>query len=241
MYHSMSKFETVQTYKQLLDTNIKFLKGEIEETPYHGGPVDTETLPLLEDLVMLNEKGFFTVSSQPSMKTKVFVDKTWKKNGIIQGNWWYESEQKSYVEGYIPKDQLSEFQSFIKKTSECYYEVYIFEFRDVFPFANKFFPTCFPSYKIINTIYQDGNFPTNISRYNVTREKCHKNEKQLDKTDWDYYTNCPLRMEEYYDIPRGYDNIDNILVSNTCKIILCGKQYNEGSVIDTMKKFYHLR
>jgi hypothetical protein len=44
-------FQDVKTYRDLQDSNILFLEGGLNRTPYHHGSVDPETIPLLNDLV----------------------------------------------------------------------------------------------------------------------------------------------------------------------------------------------
>lgn len=227
----MNPFSKVKTYKDLLDANVAFLEGKLETTPYHYGPVDEETKPLLEDLIKLHSYGFFSVASQPSKKDKEeYVDKTWYIHGEKQGNWWYTSEQIPCIEGYIPKTQIDEFYKFISKHRKDYYfEVYEFTRR------KGTILTCFESY--VETEYLRGNFPNHTKYYNITREKSHKDRNQLKNEHWEDYTNLPLRTNDYYDFT-GYDNIDNILIPNTYKIVICGKKYGEGTVIDLLLKFY---
>jgi hypothetical protein len=93
-------FHQVRTYRELQDVNIQFLRGEIQKTPYHGGPVDSETIPLLSDLIRLNELGFVTVGGQPAQDETKFVKRTWKVRGEEWGNWWVRTQQRPFLEGF---------------------------------------------------------------------------------------------------------------------------------------------
>jgi hypothetical protein len=61
-------FSQIQNFAELCKVNILFLRGEIPMTPYHLGPIDEETVPLVEKLVEINRLGFLTISGQPPSK-----------------------------------------------------------------------------------------------------------------------------------------------------------------------------
>ena len=50
-----------------------FLKGKIKKTPYHCAPVNSETIPLLADLIRVNRAGFISVCGQPALDEIKFV------------------------------------------------------------------------------------------------------------------------------------------------------------------------
>ena len=61
-------YESVESWKDLIDTNILFVTGQITETFYHGAPLNHETTDdpdFLNDIIQLNEKQIFTDESQP--------------------------------------------------------------------------------------------------------------------------------------------------------------------------------
>lgn len=43
----------------------KFISGEIQSCPTHGGPLDDETIPIVPQLLVLNKHNILTVDSQP--------------------------------------------------------------------------------------------------------------------------------------------------------------------------------
>ena len=52
-------YREATTFKNLVCLNIAFLKGILNETPYHLGQIDEETIPLLSQLIQLNKKDFY--------------------------------------------------------------------------------------------------------------------------------------------------------------------------------------
>lgn len=159
------------SFKELIEYNLKFLNGNLSETFYHGGPVDPETVPLLGKLKSINSFGFFTMEGQPSLcDDPKFVSNTWTINGKIQGNWWYKSEQKGYLAGFI--EQSSNSKNLIK---------YLLQNDKVF----------------INISRKDGGFFTNFpGTYNVTRESTSKS-KDKGWSEWELYTN--IQNEHRFD------------------------------------------
>ena len=72
--------------------NQKFLLGEIPETPYHGGKIDDETIPLVESLLRIHDFQLLTDNSQPyeHQRRSKFDDE------------WVEYEQRPYVSFTMP-------------------------------------------------------------------------------------------------------------------------------------------
>jgi hypothetical protein len=67
-----SVWSSATTLAELCEVNIRFLRGELDESPSHGGLPDSETSEILEPLIQLNERGFlndrhpFTWAGSPS-------------------------------------------------------------------------------------------------------------------------------------------------------------------------------
>ena len=66
----MDIYSSVEDWNDLIETNLLFLSGEIEETFYHGGKLNSETTYFLNDIIELNKKGLFTYTSQPYVYNK---------------------------------------------------------------------------------------------------------------------------------------------------------------------------
>lgn len=58
-------WKTAKDFSDLITLNQKFLLGHIPETPFHCGPIDEETIPLVPGLLELHKFGLFTIGSQP--------------------------------------------------------------------------------------------------------------------------------------------------------------------------------
>lgn len=80
-------WSTATTFSELIDVNIKFLKGEINESPWHCGPLNGESFSILDKLIEINEKGLLTTSSQPGVFN--FIENVGPYH------------QKAYVSGFI--------------------------------------------------------------------------------------------------------------------------------------------
>ena len=63
--HTECLWKVCEDFDQLIELNRKFLKGDIKSTPYHLGPIDTETAPLVQDLLRLHDFKLLTFCSQP--------------------------------------------------------------------------------------------------------------------------------------------------------------------------------
>jgi hypothetical protein len=70
-------WKDVSTFKDLQQNVILFLRGKHTTSPWHGTPVDPETVPLLEDLITLNQGGFITTESQPDEYTKKDIQRAY--------------------------------------------------------------------------------------------------------------------------------------------------------------------
>ena len=63
----MTPWSEVRTFEELCEVNIRFLRGELPESPCHFGPPDPETSEIREALIELNRRGFLTTDSQPGI------------------------------------------------------------------------------------------------------------------------------------------------------------------------------
>lgn len=72
-------------FESMLELNIRFIQGELSETPSILGPLDEESAPLVPALLELNSLGMFTTNSQPGLE----------EDGL---------RQRSWISGLIPVD-----------------------------------------------------------------------------------------------------------------------------------------
>lgn len=84
---------------ELSDILIGYLKGELQSLPWSDGPIGEDTAIIVDKLIELNQKGIFTMNSQPSLNSVRSNDKTYgwgPKNGYVY--------QKQYLEFFIHRD-----------------------------------------------------------------------------------------------------------------------------------------
>lgn len=99
-------YSKVKTWQDLINTNISFIKGEIPETFYHGGPLDEETTnnkDFYDAILEMNEKGLFTDESQPYIKTN-------------------NSGQQSYVSFYVQISRAETLKNLLKEDDTIFFE-----------------------------------------------------------------------------------------------------------------------
>jgi hypothetical protein len=57
----------IQEFADLQEVMVRFIDGELTTTPWHGGPLDPESTPLVDALRAINTLGFVTENSQPGV------------------------------------------------------------------------------------------------------------------------------------------------------------------------------
>jgi hypothetical protein len=93
-------FKAVRNFKELLRVNAAFLRGEVNGTPYHLGPIADETGPIAKELIELHEKyGVMTINGQPGTCTyeewiEPWTDEELKQSG---GGVFLDMEQAPYL------------------------------------------------------------------------------------------------------------------------------------------------
>jgi methylenetetrahydrofolate reductase (NADPH) len=85
-----------ETVSELANVFCQYINGETSSLPWCDTPLQPESNVLHERLLSLNQNGFFTINSQPSVDGALSSDKTYgwgPKNGFVF--------QKSYLEFFI--------------------------------------------------------------------------------------------------------------------------------------------
>lgn len=208
-------FAAVESYADLKYVNIAFLQGKVNYTPYHHGPIDTETVPLLDDLVRINAHGFISIEGQPATYHSKFIAKTWEDNGTECGNWWYEEAQKPFIQGFMPVEDIERFVSHMERYEDSYFYMLV---------------DCH------GMIVAD-TFPELV--YNVTRIKMHPDKMMLARTQRILWNNIHAQSyrsarEEFIDFP----NVCDMLMTQTYSVAIAGAKYAEGSVEKVLLDFY---
>jgi hypothetical protein len=75
-----------------------WLRGELRQTPSHGGPPDPETIPHIEVLAAANRAGFITTNSQSATTPAEIAAYGWR-------------EGEAYVDGLVSDNALQRLQA----------------------------------------------------------------------------------------------------------------------------------
>jgi hypothetical protein len=87
--YSECLWKACEDFDQLIELNRKFLKGEIDSTPYHVGPIETETELLVQDLLQLHDYRLLTFNGQPFENQESF----WNEDSQS----WADYQQRPYL------------------------------------------------------------------------------------------------------------------------------------------------
>lgn len=194
-------------YESLLRVNVSFLTGELKATPYHHGPTDEETNPLLSDLIRLHARGLFTICGQPGeIEQPELLKYGWDgSNEEWFHNKYADGRKKAFIEFYAPHN--NEHNSLIQHLID-----------------NSSGPD---GYRFI--IMKNGDSWTNIlgnKYYNITQERIAGTEEELSTTRWHNYSRVtPRRTKEYIStLFRSYPNIETIL-KDCWYVFMCHKKW----------------
>ncbi|MBM0233202.1 hypothetical protein JNW91_15815 [Micromonospora sp. STR1_7] len=73
-------WDNAKSLAELGELTARWLTGDLDETPTHGGPPDEETGPLVPLLAAVNRAGFVTDFSQPGE-----IDSGWQQRASVCG------------------------------------------------------------------------------------------------------------------------------------------------------------
>ena len=114
-------WKSIRSFDDLLIANVAFLEGKLQQTPYHFGPIFTETTSIVMDLIRLHTgHRMVTINSQPAACDKEhFIKDTWTdpQTGEIQGNWFTQSQQRSYLEALVEASTYDRWLTQLEKHS----------------------------------------------------------------------------------------------------------------------------
>lgn len=232
---NMFSYRSVRTYDDLLHLNVEFIQGRLPMTPYHCGPLNDETLPMVEDLVRLHAFGFLSISSQPARMDAepVFVPRTWLSNGKLCGNWWVQLKQRPFIEGYMELELLGAFGRFMEtKSAEYLYSVYTISEEEYLECL------CWGRlYSEMRLHLIETTFPTPV--YALTQDRCHTSKSRLLAESWDTYT-IYSKTGIPFDFDR-YPNIRAIFLKGRpmMKVFIAGKRFGEGAVEKLLLEFFN--
>jgi hypothetical protein len=95
-------YQKVRSFQDLIDLNIRFIKGEIPGTPYHYAALKPDSQQQMESLIRLNQLGFFTMDGQGPISSP-------------------KGQQKVYISGFMKANLAKPFIKFIKKYPKVQY------------------------------------------------------------------------------------------------------------------------
>lgn len=105
------------TYREFGAIVISYLKGQLKSLPWSDGPIGADTAVIVDNLIKLNEKGFFTLNSQPCLNATKLNDPIhgWgPKNGYVY--------QKQYLEFLCRKNSVDALLSKIDGYNKSQYD-----------------------------------------------------------------------------------------------------------------------
>ncbi len=206
-------FFNLSSYAEFQQAMIEFLNGRIIRNPWYGASIDKETIPLMDDLIAINSYGFVSTQGQPAQNNIEFIPRTWVIEGKVQGNWYVQTQQKPFIQGFLEGKFLRSFMTFMKSQRGYYYNVY-----DI---NSKLIISTFPGYP-----------------YNITRQRSNKVKSKLRYTKWDYYSN--IFSDSGFDPDQNLDTYPNLLsiLRDSVLITIAGDTYGKGSCEKLLLKFF---
>ena len=159
----MEEFFTVKTYKELLEVNKKFIRGEIEETPYHYGPLEADSQTLKDDLLALHDKGILTVNGQAGAAGTSYNEWSDYAQGYV------DQKQAPYLSFYMEKNKGEKLKKELDRDNSFKYSL---KYPLMYIFSNR-----------EKTVYNNFN-----GKFAVTMERTAKTINELKNTPWKDYT-----------------------------------------------------
>lgn len=110
-------WDSCQNFNHLQKAMIVYLKGICPESIWMGAQVDTETIPILDDLAKIVEKGFVTIEGQPGTisKNKIAIESKFGKIGDS-----YIEKQRGYLSGFVLNTSSDIFLRKLERTGKVY-------------------------------------------------------------------------------------------------------------------------
>ncbi len=152
-------YNFIETKKDLINVNIKFLQGYINGSIYHIGYNKNKN----DNLIELNRMNFITLDYEPGIR----------EYKIKKKDFYYSRENRNYIIGYLEKKHVKRFKKYFANYKNFKYII--------FDMSDSFFNVCFPSNKLFTTFEE---LP-----FNLTRNKYNNNIIKLDNMEWQNYAN----------------------------------------------------
>lgn len=201
----------VKTFEDLVETNALFVRGDLESAPYHASPLMPDSVPLIPNLLRLHARGIVTTNGQSSKCTYgKHVSHTWESEGNSCGNWYYDQEQKPYVDFIMLKAPLSNtrFIDLLMQNDKFVAKVTDFELQKLW-----------------------SNFSPRGGQhiYNLTRDRSNNLLEELPNTAWRNCTNLHLNDLDSLEWTWPY-HIADMLRTSVISVEVAMKQYGRGDL-----------
>lgn len=109
---ALSLWNHPQSREDITNIFIKYLSGSISELPWSDEPITAETSLIKDELLKLNQKGWWTIASQPAVNGARSQDPTvgWGP----KGGWVF---QKAFVELFVPESEFERLRQVLESTA----------------------------------------------------------------------------------------------------------------------------
>lgn len=109
--------EMLRSPEDISNAFVKYLDGQIDQLPWIEGSIGLETNIIKTNLITINQKGFWTINSQPRVNGAPSSDKSvgWGgPNGVVY--------QKAYVEFFTSPQHLQVLLRVLRDMPQCSYQ-----------------------------------------------------------------------------------------------------------------------
>lgn len=208
----------IRNYEDLVYVSGAFVAGKIRETPYHAGPLEDESIPLIPELITLHRYGLVTVNSQPATDDE---NQFTLNNREHPNGYYYDERQRPYVEFFMPNTakRAAAIQAMFNDPSRYAVSIAHFDGRSY-------------NDKGQETTQYEKNFDETLV---VTEDRGAETIEALKKEPWRAYS----RISPHHSVfsIRAFDDFPNIagaLAHTVCVTIASVLPFGEGNVIDDL-------
>jgi hypothetical protein len=188
------------TWKELLEYNKAFLRGEKKATFYHAAPLLADQVPA--DLITLHDLEVFTIDGQGTELEEGYNEKT-------QEHW--QVEQRAYLDGFIPKLQAHKLILKAKEDPEV-----ILEVSEILSGEQLY---------LSPEITEDWETQGYVS---LTRQKGAPTKEELPDLEWEDYTKTREPMGGVYELEnQHFKNWYKWVCGGLCYFQIVDKEYGQ--------------
>lgn len=180
-------FERAASFSDLLEANVRYLRGELLGSPYHGGPPAPETAPLLAPLERLQTHSrLFTFESQPGLHEQTHWCEPCESSGGVHGGGtcsggrYVETQQRAYVDLFAEASTLPALLAQLRLHSHSFFFLLDYPGR----------PDLFQHNVPAAAAWSDAQGGPHL---NLTRERRAPTRNALPAAPWALHTNAKLR------------------------------------------------